>query len=468
MNFKRVFPVGELDAAVFLPGSKSITNRAFVLAACCDGVTILERALESDDTRIMLEAVRGLGLVVEEIAPKTSGMTQMKVTGHGGSFPVSRGDIYVGNSGTSVRFLTALLALSDSGEYRLHGKPRMHERPIGDLVDALRVLGGNICYENAEGFLPLKICRKQERVKKPDSGLESGLESDSGSGSDLDSETISVSVSCNVSSQFLSGLLMAAPIAARDSEVQIKVVGGMVSRPYIEMTLGMMRAFGVVPVVDDGFALFKFSRGEFYRSPDIYRIEPDASAASYFFAAAAICGGTVRVHGLSQNSIQGDIQFVKCLEKMGCTVQFDNDKNITTVSRSPNKPLVGISVDMNSISDTAQTLGVVSLFAAGVTEIKNIGHVRYKETDRIADLATELRRFGAIVDEQQDGIKITPPTKDKLKPATVETYDDHRMAMSFAIAGLKLEGVIINDPDCVKKTFPDFFKELEKLQTARI
>jgi 3-phosphoshikimate 1-carboxyvinyltransferase len=231
------------------------------------------------------------------------------------------------------------------------------------------------------------------------------------------------------------------------------------------MTIKMMKSFGIEPAVNDDFTLFRFRKGEFYSSPEFYWIEPDASAASYFFAAAAICGGKIQVNGLSQKSVQGDIWFVDCLAKMGCNVQFDNEKNTTTISRSLNKPLKGISVDMNSISDTAQTLGVVALFAEGVTEIKNIEHVRYKETDRIADLATELRKFGATVEEQQDGLKIIPPRQ--ILPATVETYDDHRMAMSFAIAGLKVDGVVINNPECVQKTFPNFFTELEKLQTTK-
>jgi 3-phosphoshikimate 1-carboxyvinyltransferase len=444
-NIRKIIPFCKpIDSDVFLPGSKSITNRALVLASCCLGKTVLDNVLESEDTQIMLDALRQLGVLIECGVNLSSGTYQTIITGIGGNFTVAKADIYIGNSGTSVRFLTALLALSGSGEYRLHGKARMHQRPISDLVEVLRLLGGDIHYENNNNSPPLLIGRRGVLDK---SIIESG--------------TIRVSVSGGVSSQFLSALLMSVPMVSKEADVEILVEGELVSRPYVLMTIRMMESFGIVAVVNTDFTSFKFRKGEIYCVPEVYCIEPDASAASYFFAAAAVCGGKVQVNGLSQKSMQGDIRFIDCLAKMGCEVQFDNDKNTTTVSRDLNKPLKGISIDMNSISDTAQTLGVVSLFADGVTEIKNIEHVRYKETDRIADLATELRKFGATVEEQKDGLRIIPPTK--IIPANIETYDDHRMAMSFAIAGLKVEGVVIKNPECVQNTFPNFFTKLEQL-----
>jgi 3-phosphoshikimate 1-carboxyvinyltransferase len=276
-----------------------------------------------------------------------------------------------------------------------------------------------------------------------------------------------VAVSGAVSSQFLTALLLAAPLAAQCSDVHIDVTEKLVSQPYIEMTLRMMQSFGVTIETDEYFRSFRITQRAAkqnlrippYQSPGIYRIEPDASAASYFFAAAAICGGSVTVQGLSKDSLQGDVAFAECLQKMNCEVVWNTDS--ITVSRPPERPLRGIAIDMNSISDTAQTLAVVALFAEGVTEISNIEHVRFKETDRIADLATELRRFGAMVEERKDGLQITPP--HTLMPATVQTYDDHRMAMSFAVAGLRLPGVVICDPNCTQKTFPNFFEVLEGL-----
>jgi 3-phosphoshikimate 1-carboxyvinyltransferase len=442
---EKIIPVsGRLSAEVLLPGSKSITNRVLILSACCSGRTLLDNVLESEDTQIMIDGLRKLGVPIEHLLNRDSGNYQMAVIGLGGKFPVPDAEIYIGNSGTSVRFLTALLALSGSGEYRLHGKSRMHKRPISDLVDALRLLGGNIRYENNNGSLPLIIGRYN--------GLDAGL---------IKSGVVRVSVSGGVSSQFLSGLLMAIPVLSGEVDFEIVVEGELVSRPYVEMTIGMMRSFGVGVIVGGGFDLFRFRGGEIYSTPEFYCVEPDASAASYFFAAAAVCGGSVQVKGLSRKSVQGDIRFVDCLAQMGCEVQFDEEKNTTTVTRPLGKSLCGISVDMNSISDTAQTLGVVALFAEGETEIRNIEHVRYKETDRIADLATELRKFGAAVEERRDGLRIIPPSK--IVPATVDTYDDHRMAMSFAVAGLKVDGVVINNPECVQKTFPNFFKKLQQI-----
>ncbi len=430
---RSIQPAGPIFATATPPGSKSITNRALILAALSRGETVLDAALDCEDTRLMLNALGQLGLPVQH----DTGKKRMVLTGDRGVFPNKSGDIYVGNSGTTARFLTAALAFS-SGTYRIHGKPRMHQRPIGDLLRALNALGANVQSENNDSCPPVLIS--------------------SSIGADSCCPAKMATVSGSVSSQFLSALLMAAPLAARDGEVTIAVTDTLVSKPYVAMTLEMMKVFGVQPEVTDDWNRFHFSQNGQYASPGYYAIEPDASAASYFFAAAAICGGSVTVPGLSRWSLQGDVAFVDILDKMGCSVQWE--ENSIMVAKSPETPLRGVTVDMNSCSDTAQTLAVVALFADGPTEILNIEHVRHKETDRIADLATELRRFGAVVDERRDGLRITPPPE--IVPATVKTYDDHRMAMSFALAGLRVPGVHIENPECVQKTFPNFFEALER------
>jgi len=440
-----ILPKGVLHAVVTPPGSKSITNRALILAALTKGKTTLIGALASDDTQVMFSGLVQLGLSLDW----NTEQCRIDVKGQGRQFPYQQADIYVGNSGTTARFLTAMLAFAE-GDYRIHGKPRMHQRPIRDLVEALNTLGGNVAYEAEEGFPPLLI-----RSPTGNHPALSGTPPQEGN----NSLPKIVSVSGSVSSQFLTALLLASPLAARRSAVEIRVSGELVSKPYIEMTLRMMQSFGVVVGTDEHFRSFRIAEGTVYQSPGVYVIEPDASAASYFLAVAAICGGSVTVQGLSKNSLQGDIAFAECLERMNCKVTWN--ENSITVCRPPERPLRGISVDMNSISDTAQTLAVVALFAEGSTEIRNIEHVRFKETDRIADLATELRRFGAIVEERQDGLRIIPP--ETLFPATVQTYDDHRMAMSFAVAGLRLPGVVICDPDCTQKTFPGFFDTLTSI-----
>jgi len=433
---KLITPKGVLDAVVTPPGSKSITNRALILSALANGKTTLTGALTSEDTQVMFEGLTKLGLLLD----KNREQCRIDVHGQGGHFPNREADIYVGNSGTTARFLTAMLAFAD-GTYRIHGKPRMHQRPIGDLVEALNMLGGTITYETEEGFPPLMIGgNNTEPAAVPPSNT-------------------AVSIPGSVSSQFLTALLLASPLAARQSAVEISITGELVSKPYIEMTLRMMQSFGVDVETDEHFRSFRIPPMSTYRSPGTYVIEPDASAASYFLAAAAVCGGSVTVQGLSKNSLQGDVAFAECLEQMDCEVTWN--ENSMTVYRLPERPLRGISVDMNGISDTAQTLAVVALFAEGTTEIRNIEHVRFKETDRIADLATELRRFGAAVEERRDGLRITPP--EALTPAVVQTYDDHRMAMSFAVAGLRLPGVAICNPGCTHKTFPEFFDVLEGL-----
>jgi 3-phosphoshikimate 1-carboxyvinyltransferase len=341
--------------------------------------------------------------------------------------PADAADLFVANSGTTMRFLTAMLALG-RGRYRLDGVPRMRERPIQDLLNALGQLGVKAACENQNGCPPVVI---------ESAGLSSGR----------------VSIKANLSSQFLSGLLMAAPFA--DGDLTIDVVGQLVSIPYVEMTLAMMREFNL-EVQSDEHRCYRIP-GRQSGGRSRYAIEPDASAASYFFAAAAIGGGVVTVQGLPRNSLQGDVRFLNLLEQMGCRI--DRDATAVTVHGGP---LRGIDVDMNDISDTVMTLAAVACFADGTTTIRNVAHIRHKETDRLAALATELRRIGATIGEFADGLSITPAP---LRGAAIDTYDDHRMAMSLALVGLKVPGVVIKNPCCVAKTYPHFFADLDRLHS---
>jgi 3-phosphoshikimate 1-carboxyvinyltransferase len=411
---------GRLEASLRPPGSKSITNRALVCAALADGESRLIGALDSEDTRVMMAALGQLGIAIDI----EQGTGTLRVGGCGGRLPAAGGDLFVANSGTTMRFLTAMVTLGQ-GEFRLDGTPRMRQRPIGDLIEGLRQLGVD-AEADSEGCPPVVVraC-----------GLPGGA----------------ASVAGNISSQFLSGLLMASPYAAR--AVELSVRKGLVSQPYVRMTLAVMAAFGV-SVEAEGLGRFVVAQGQRYRARQ-YEIEPDASAASYFFAAAAVTGGKVTVEGLSRESLQGDVAFCDCLARMGCDVQYAAD-SITVVGR----PLKGIDVDMNAISDTVQTLGAVALLAAGPTTIRGVAHIRHKETDRIGALAAELRKLGATVDELPDGLRITPAA---LHGAEIDTYDDHRMAMSLAVVGLVTPGVIIRDPGCVGKTYPEFFEDLKRL-----
>jgi len=414
-------PSGPVRGSIRPPGSKSITNRALVCAALAEGESTLVGALDSEDTRVMIEALRQLGLSVDHDRHART----IRVAGCGGRIPTSRADLYVANSGTTVRFLTAMVALGQ-GTFRLAGTPRMRQRPIQDLIDALGQLGADVRAESPTGCPPV-VARS--------SGLPGGR----------------AKVAGNISSQFLSGLLMAAPCAEHD--VELVVEGELVSKPYVEMTLAVMRAFGV-RVDDHGLTRFVIPAGRCYQAKR-YEIEPDASAASYFFAAAAITGGVVTVEGLSRNSLQGDVAFCDCLERMGCDVDYGAD-TITVTGR----PLRGIEIDMNAISDTVQTLAAVALFAEEPTIVRNVAHIRHKETDRIAALAAELRKLGADVAEYDDGLRITP---GELHGAQIDTYDDHRMAMSLALVGLSVPGVVIRDPGCTAKTYPQFFEDLARL-----
>jgi 3-phosphoshikimate 1-carboxyvinyltransferase len=419
---------GPLDAVVRVPGSKSLTNRALIVAALADGRSRLHQALLADDTRHMLEALRALEIAVE--FDQDRGM--ITVHGCGGHIPASGARLYCGNSGTTMRFCTALVALG-VGDYRLEGAARMHERPIGPLVEALRRLGGRFEYLDAEGYPPL-IAHAV--------GLNGG----------------EAGFSSPPSSQMISGLLMAAPYARND--VYVEVRGELVSRPYVAMTLKVMEAFGVTVLarVDDRGARYVVAAPQRYEGRD-YEIEPDASNASYFLAAPAVAGGRVTVEGLGVASVQGDVGFVDLLEQMGCRVEGDQAR--LTVHGPDEQPLQGIDADLNDMPDLAQTLAVVALFAKGTTRIRNVQNLRIKETDRLAALARELTRLGAAVQTHDDGLTIKPP--DKVLPAAVDTYDDHRMAMSFAIAALAADGIAINDPGCVSKTFPDFFERWGRL-----
>ncbi|HEX3871695.1 MAG TPA: 3-phosphoshikimate 1-carboxyvinyltransferase, partial [Pirellulales bacterium] len=374
----------------------------------------------SDDTHVMIEALGRLGV---EVHMENSGR-RLRVRGCGGDIPKNEAELFVGNSGTTVRFLAAMLALG-RGRYRLSGTPRMHERPIADLIEALGQLGVDIHSEADNGCPPVVITAD---------GLKGGR----------------AQVRGDVSSQFLSGLLMACPYAQQPTTLE--VVGPLVSQPYVRMTLAVMWAFGVdVPAND----LTRFDIPRIGYRPMEYVIEPDASAASYFFGAAAVTGGAITVEGLTRSSVQGDVAFVDVLGRMGCRIV--EARNGITVHGGP---LRGIEVDMNAISDTVQTLGAVALFAEGPTTITGVGHIRHKETDRIGALACELRKLGAQVDELPDGLRIVP---GPLHGAAIDTYDDHRMAMSLALVGLRVPGVVIRDPGCTRKTYPGFFDDMTTL-----
>ncbi len=418
-----------LRATVRVPGSKSLTNRALIIAALADGVTTIHNALESDDSQRCIESLRRLGYVVE-----TLHATSLQVMGLGGHIPASKAELFVGNAGTAARFLTAMLTLGD-GEYIVDGDARMRERPIGDLVEALTQLGANI--------QPLTLRPQPSAISIPIRIIASGLRGGV------------THVAGDVSSQFLSGLLIAAPYA--QSPVEIILKSELNSKPYVDMTIAVMQDFGV-SVEREGHERFLISK-QTYQAQNEYVIESDASAASYFFAAPAIVGGTVRVENISRKSKQGDIAFLDVLQKMGCEVKVE--KNSITVGASCS-PLHGVDVDMRDIPDTAQTLAAIAPFANSPTMIRGIASARVKETDRVAAMCAELRRLGVQVEEYPDGLKIYPC--DKMRPATIQTYNDHRMAMAFALIGLRVEGIEIENPSCVSKTFPNYFETLETLR----
>jgi 3-phosphoshikimate 1-carboxyvinyltransferase len=418
-------PVMRVQGTVRLPGSKSISNRTLLLAALSEGTTTIHDLLASDDTSVMLDALKKLGIRWEQIDERTH-----VVHGAGGKLPVAQADLFMGNAGTAIRPLTAALAVI-GGDYTLHGVARMHERPIGDLVDALNAVGASIEYTGNPGYPPLHI--RAGKVQ-PDR----------------------IAVRGNVSSQFLTALLMAAPLMAVDKPVTIEVVGELISKPYIEITLNLMRRFGVT-VGQDGWASFTVLPGQKYQSPGSIHVEGDASSASYFLAAGAIAGGPVRVEGVGKDSIQGDVRFADALEQMGATIT----KGDNWIEAKSNGVLKAIDADFNHIPDAAMTIAVAALYADGTSTLRNIASWRVKETDRLAAMATELRKVGATVEEGPDYIRVTPP--ETLSHATIDTYDDHRMAMCFSLASLdgaarRGNAMRINDPKCVAKTFPDYFE----------
>ncbi|MDP2153684.1 MAG: 3-phosphoshikimate 1-carboxyvinyltransferase [Methylotenera sp.] len=414
----------QAQGTITLPGSKSISNRTLLLAALSNGTTEIRDLLASDDTSRMLEALQTLGVKLDNFAENA-----WRVTGCGGNFPNKNADLFLGNAGTAFRPLTAALAFS-GGNYVLSGVPRMHERPIGDLVDALKQAGADIQYLGNDGFPPLKIAQPQIDLSKP------------------------IKIRGDVSSQFLTALLMALPLT--NQQATIEVVGELISKPYIEITLNLMAKFGV-QVERNGWQSFTIPANSNYTSPKEIFVEGDASSASYFLAAGAIAGN-VTVAGLGKSSIQGDVRFADALALMGGNISY-GDNHITATKAANIKT---IDIDCNHIPDAAMTLAIVALFAKGTSTLSNIASWRVKETDRIAAMATELRKVGAIIEEGADYIKITPPTQ-LIPNAVIDTYDDHRMAMCFSLVSLGGVPITINDPNCVAKTFPNYFAEFKKL-----
>lgn len=414
-------PIKLINGTLNLPGSKSVSNRALLLAALAEGKTRLTNLLDSDDVRHMLTALTALGVEYH----LSSDRTVCEITGLGGAFTASQPlELFLGNAGTAMRPLAAALCLTD-GDIVLTGEPRMKERPIGHLVDALRQGGAKIDYLEQENYPPLRL----------HGGFQGG----------------EISVDGSVSSQFLTALLMTAPLATQDTQISIQ--GDLVSKPYIDITLHMMKAFGI-EVRHENYQRFFVAGRQQYRSPGDYLVEGDASSASYFLAAAAIKGGVVRVTGVGRNSVQGDIRFADVLEKMGATVRWGED-----YIECERGELHAIDMDMNHIPDAAMTIATAALFAqGGTTTLRNIYNWRVKETDRLAAMAIELRKVGAEVEEGNDYIRITPPTK--LKAAEIGTYNDHRMAMCFSLVALSDTPVTILDPKCTAKTFPDYFEQL--------
>jgi 3-phosphoshikimate 1-carboxyvinyltransferase len=440
VEFLDLAPIRRLSGTVRLPGSKSISNRILLLAAIASGTTRILDLLESDDTRYMLEALGKLGVRLAREG------TSVEVQGTDGRLPVRSAELFLGNAGTAFRPLTAVLAFSE-GEYRLSGLPRMHERPIKDLVDALRKLGANIDYLGNDGYPPLAI---HPATAPPEGALSQ------------------VSVRGDVSSQFVSALMMAMPLQRRPALVTVE--GELISRPYVNITLNMMERFGVSVVEESATPRsprFRIPADARYVSPGEIRVEGDASSASYFLTAGLIGGltgsGPVRVEGVGLDSIQGDVQLTKVLKQMGADIVLGP----SFISATANPAIVragklrALDADVNHIPDAAMVLAVAALFADGTSTLRNIASWRVKETDRIAAMATELRKLGAVATEGPDWLRIEPPAR--LREATIDTYEDHRIAMSFSLAALGGVTVRINDPGCVAKTFPEYFRVLASI-----
>ncbi|VCU69010.1 3-phosphoshikimate 1-carboxyvinyltransferase [Pigmentiphaga humi] len=419
--------VRSAHGTVALPGSKSISNRVLLLSALAEGTTRLSGLLDSDDTRVMLAALRALGIEVEQGARPD----EVLVTG-AQRFPQQRADLFMGNAGTAIRPLTAALAMM-GGQYVLSGVPRMHERPIGDLVDALRMLGARVDYQGREGYPPLAVGCGRPDLSRP------------------------VCVKGSVSSQFLTALLLAAPLAvqATGQDFAIEVEGELISKPYVEMTLNLMRRYGV-SVAREGWSRFVVPAGARYRSPGHMLVEGDASSASYFLALGAIGGGPVRVTGVGRDSIQGDVAFAETLRTMGAEVEMGPDWIETRgVQVAEGARLKAFDADFNLIPDAAMTAAVLALYADGPCRLRNIASWRVKETDRIHAMQTELAKLGATVEATPDSLSITPPAA--WRAAEIGTWDDHRMAMCFSLAAFGPAAVRILDPGCVSKTFPTYF-----------
>ncbi|WP_336730614.1 3-phosphoshikimate 1-carboxyvinyltransferase [Achromobacter ruhlandii] len=429
--------VRRAQGVMALPGSKSISNRVLLLAAIAEGETAITGLLDSDDTRVMLAALRQLGVAVSELA-------EGRVTVRGVSrFPVDSADLFMGNAGTAIRPLTAALALM-GGDYRLSGVPRMHERPIGDLVDALKALGARIDYLGQPGYPPLHIGRGE--IATP----------------------AVTQVQGSVSSQFLTALLMAAPLQAGQSgqPVVIEVLGELISKPYIEITLNLMARFGVT-VQRDGWSRFTIAGGARYRSPGRIAVEGDASTASYFLALGAIGGGPLRVTGVGADSIQGDVKFAETLAAMGASVTYgDGWIEVTGVRVAEGGRLKAFDTDFNLIPDAAMTAAALALYADGPCRLRNIGSWRVKETDRIHAMQTELEKLGARVESGPDWLSVAPPAEGGWRDAHIGTWDDHRMAMCFSLAAFGPAAVRILDPGCVSKTFPGYFDVYAGLVSA--
>ncbi len=433
----KIGPFKRAQGSIVLPGSKSISNRALLLAALSSGTTTLKNLLDADDTQVMRNALRQLGLTVTDQENQVC-----IVDGCGGKFPVQDADLFMGNAGTAMRPLTAALAMQ-GGDYRLSGVPRMHERPIRDLVDGLRQVGATIDYELQEGYPPIKIVA-----------------------ADIEINDV-VKVRGDVSSQFLTALLMALPLVAKEP-VKIEIIGELISRPYIDITLKLMARFGVKVTCPDAqsFVIPAKTADAVYQSPGVLSVEGDASSASYFLALGAIGSGPVRVLGVGSESIQGDVAFADALALMGAKISSGEDWIEVAGVKNANGKLNGITIDCTEIPDAAMTLAVAALFAEGPTRLNNIASWRVKETDRIAAMAKELKKVGAIVEEGADYIVVQAPASlpDWKSPAEgIDTYDDHRMAMCFSLAAFGPNALQINDPNCVAKTFPTYFAEFAKI-----
>ena len=413
-------PAGKIMATVMVPGSKSYTNRALITAALASGRSVIKNPLFSDDTGYMVSCLKKTGVSVESL-PEDN---ELLITGCNGRVPVREANIFAGNAGTVVRFMTAVLTLGN-GRYEIDGVERMRNRPIQELIDTLNILGAHVVSKDDTGCPPVLVHAD---------GLKGGT----------------VKMKGDVSSQYVSAILLASPYAAND--VCLTITEDLVSKKYVDMTIDVMKKFGVT-VRKDSYRKFYIESGQRYKGCE-YLVEPDASNASYFLAAAAITGGKVRIEGLGRDSLQGDTAFIDILSKMGCSVKKGYDW-----LEIEGGQLKGIDIDMNDTPDVVQTLAAVAVFAKGKTQIRNVRNLRYKETDRIAALVTELAKVGVKAKEYEDGLEIEPATPHS---ARIATYEDHRMAMSFALIGLRTGGIIIENPDCVAKTFPDYFKKLRE------